>query len=292
MKKKRLAILGLFFVLILFLVLIPKTVLAASQYVPEEEGTIYAQVLGGDGSPINDATVTLTLWTSAGVKVIDGVSMTYIAETQGLYKYDFTAPATEGVYAAEVVTANPTGYGSTEIHITEAAAGGGASASDIWEEDLTVYTDPDTAGGMISNALGGNIMRLILFGIMALALLALFFWKKSQVAAYGAAGAWLLLGIQAYVVSDSPNPAQIQDTYMGLFWLGVVFTIACIFLPLIMREKPSKDDIFVDEIDEVTGEPIKHESEVERQAREARKERRHQSPEQKALNRLNRTGKL
>ena len=255
MKTGKYAI--LLITLALLLVLIPGIVSAASQYVPEEEGTIYAQVLDEDGNPVNDATVTLTLWTSAGAKELDGVSMTYIAGTQGLYKYDFTAPATEGVYAAEVVTANPTGYGSTEIHVAEESpCVGNTTVEEIWGEDLTVYTDTDTAGGMISNALGGDIMLLILFGLMALVLLALFFWKKNQAAAYGAAGAWLLLGIQALTQSDSPNPAQIQDTYMGLFWLGMVFTIACIFLPLVMREKPSKDDLTVDELDEVTGEKI------------------------------------
>ena len=111
---------------------------------------------------------------------------------------------------------------------------------------------------------------LFLCGMLALGLMIVFFWKKAQIAAYGAAGVWILLGFQALAQSTSPNPAQIQDTYMGLFWLCIVFTIACIFLPLIMRERPSKDDIYVDDLDEVTGgkvTPEEHKMKTQRPSR-------------------------
>lgn len=250
---------GAVILLTLFLLLIPTAGLADSgttgvwgtEYVPEEDGTIYAQVFNSDGTPANGATVTLTLWKSDGTKELDGVNMAYIAGTNGIYKYDFTTPAADGVYIADVVTATPTGYGSAEVHVSS------EGAADIWSEPIVGYTDSSTFGGLINDITGGGTMpMLFLCGMLALGLLILFFWKKSSVAAYGAAGVWILLGFQALDQSTSPSPAQIQDTYMGLFWLCVVFTIACILLPLIMREKPSKDDVYADEYDEVTGEPI------------------------------------
>lgn len=259
MKSKRIIAIAL----LALLVLIPSAVLADSgevfgtEYVPDESGTIYAQVLNSDGSPANGATVTLTLWKSDGTKELDGVNMPYIVGTNGIYKYDFTAPSADGVYIADVVTANPTGYGSAEVHVSSEGGGGGASAADIWGEPFIGYTDSSTFGGLFNDITGGGTMpMLFLCGMLALGLMIIFFWKKSQVAAYGAAGVWILLGFQALAQSTSPSPAQIQDTYMGLFWLCVVFTIACILLPLVMREKPSPDDLYVDEVDEVTGEKI------------------------------------
>jgi hypothetical protein len=105
--------------------------------------------------------------------------------------------------------------------------------------------------------IGGNMILLGLFAFMGVALTFGFFWKRSGFFAYGAAGAWALLGFQSFITSSGGSPIPITDTYMGLFWMCIVFVIACVLLPTIMREKPSPDDLSVDEIDEVTGEPIK-----------------------------------
>ena len=99
----------------------------------------------------------------------------------------------------------------------------------------------------------------MLFGMLALGLVFGFIWKKYAFLAYGAAGVWALLGFLAFQTSDSASPAEITDVYMGLFWLSIGFVIACSLLPTVMRDKPSPDDIYVDDIDEVTGEPIKKE---------------------------------
>ena len=241
--------------LVALLFLCPTVALAGSgevfgtEYAQEEDGTIYVQVLNGDGSPANGATVTLTLWKSDGTKELDGVSMTYIATSDGIYKYDFTSPAADGVYLAAVSTTSPTGYGSGEVHVSSE---GGGSASAIWEEELSGYTDTSTFGGLINNLTeGGQLPMLLICGVLALGLLAIFFWKNSAVAAYGASGLWVLLGFVAMGQSSSPV-FPIQDAYMGLFWMGIAFCIACILLPSVMREKPSKDDIYADDVDEVS----------------------------------------
>ena len=110
---------------------------------------------------------------------------------------------------------------------------------------------------------------LVICGVLALGLLVIFFWKKSAVAAYGASGLWVLLGFVAMGLSSSPV-FPIEDTYMGLFWMGIAFCIACVLLPSVMREKPSKDDIYPEEVDEVTGDPVSKEVPKQKKRRSSR----------------------
>ena len=115
----------------------------------------------------------------------------------------------------------------------------------VWSQSCALVWEDEG----ISGSIGGAIVLMILFGILGLGLTFGFFWKRSPFFAYGAAGAWVLLGFTSFVESASNSPAEITDVYMGLFWLCVAFTIACALLPTIMREKPSKEDIYVDDID-------------------------------------------
>lgn len=89
----------------------------ASIYKPGESGVFYAQVLNGDGSPANAATVTLTVWKSDGSKFLDGVNVPYITDSNGMYKYAFTAPATDERMVADVSSTNPTAYGTDDIYV-------------------------------------------------------------------------------------------------------------------------------------------------------------------------------
>jgi len=236
---------------VLFLVLIPTTVWASSEYAPDADGTIYVEVLDAAGDPVNDATVSLDLMDSDGNLELDGVSMDYIAGSDGIYKYDFTAPSDEGTYIA--VATCTEGQSTTEIQVVSPSG----SAGDVWGEEFSGYTDTTTFGGLINDILGGGTMpMLFVLGMLALGLIIGFFIWRSGVLAYGASGSFFLLGITAMGQSTGANPTEIVDAYMGLFWLCVAFTIACALLPLLMREKPSKDDIYVDEIDEVTGEKV------------------------------------
>jgi len=100
----------------------------------------------------------------------------------------------------------------------------------------------------VSNYIGGVIMVLLLFGILGLGLTYGFFWKRSSFFAYGAAGAWALLGFQGFVASASTNPTQVTDTYMALFWLCIAFTIGCALLPTIMRERPEPEELQTDAV--------------------------------------------
>ena len=269
MIKKRIATI-LFLVSVLLL--IPVVALADGDYVAGEDGTLYAQVLNGDGSPANAANVTLTLWAADGDKILDEVTMTYVTASQGIYKYDFTCPEELGTYIADVVSASPTGYGSSTIHVSELFAGNvtvtGSNATAIWGTSIVGFTDSSTFGGLINDILGGGIMpMLFILGILGLGFTIAFFWTRSGVLAYGAAGSWVLLGFTAFQQSPSSAPIPITDTYLGLFWLCIAFTIACVLLPSVMREKPSKDDIYPEEVDEVTGEKIVREEPKQKKRR-------------------------
>ncbi|GAG85585.1 unnamed protein product, partial [marine sediment metagenome] len=80
---------------------------ATEYHSPGENGTIYAHVLYPNGTPANSATLNLTLWDSDGGKELDNVAMVYVAGSNGLYRYNFTAPAVSGVYAVDVESTNP-----------------------------------------------------------------------------------------------------------------------------------------------------------------------------------------
>lgn len=251
---------------LLVVVLLPSTTFAAD-YEPEEDITLAVAVIDTAGDPVTDATVTVDVHDSDGNLEVDGESVSHIAG--GVYGYDWTFPAGEdSYYAVFDVTDHKTVY--REYHVVTPPAVGA-----VWGEAITGYTDSSTFGGLINNITeGGQLPMFVICGVLALGLLAIFFWKNSGVAAYGASGLWLLLGFVSMGQSTSPV-FPIQDTYMGLFWMGMIFCMACALLPSVMREKPSKDDIYVDDVDEVTGERIDREGEEKsRQSLLARRQRR------------------
>jgi hypothetical protein len=101
--------------------------------------------------------------------------------------------------------------------------------------------------------IGGSTMIFISFVLMAMGMMTLFVWKRIGLFSFGAAGVWALLAFLGFQQSGAGAPIPITDVYMGVFWIGVAFTIICAFLPMIMREKPDPDDVYIDDFDEVTG---------------------------------------
>jgi hypothetical protein len=99
--------------------------------------------------------------------------------------------------------------------------------------------------------IGGSMALFICFTILGLGLTLGFFWKRNGLLAYGASGAWALLGFEAFQLSGGTSPTDISDTYMALFWLCIAFVIGCALLPTVMREKPEKGEIYADTVDEV-----------------------------------------
>lgn len=80
-------------------------------------------------------------------------------------------------------------------------------------------------------------MELIGFVILVLGLTIAGFAMKKSVLAIGAAGAWIVLAFYSLGVSTSPNPTEITDVYMALFWFGCFLAITCIFESVYMRSK-------------------------------------------------------
>lgn len=92
---------------------------------------------------------------------------------------------------------------------------------------------------------------LTIIAIGALVFVGLFIWKRLAFLAAAAAGMFILLGFQALTLSDSSNPTNITDPWMGLFWLSEFLAVAMILLPAVMREKPAeqKGDLYMEDID-------------------------------------------
>jgi len=204
-----------------------------TEYCPNTNGTIYAHVLHLNGTPANSATVNLTLWASNGTKILDDVGMTHIAGSNGGYQYNFTTPATEGVYFIDVVTTNPAGYGADEIHVSNyscinATIGNvtaNISASAIWGENITGYTDTTTFGGILNEFLGGGNMALMgMIGLCAFLMIA-GFWRKSQAIMWVAGLSWI--GFAFWQRSLTPGWGT-WDLHEMLFYIGFLMTIVCI----------------------------------------------------------------
>lgn len=95
-----------------------------SIYAPSEPGIIHAQVLDEGGNPINDATVSLTLFREDNTKYIDNQPMTYVTGSNGIYKYPFTAPPEPERMIADVKSEDPVACGTEDIYVSE------------WTEDI------------------------------------------------------------------------------------------------------------------------------------------------------------
>jgi len=115
----------------------------------------YAQVLNADGSPANSASVSITIYNPDGTKYIDGASMTYISGSQGIYEYSLTTPGSEGIYAVELVSSNPTAYASDVIEVIDAASSSGL-ASAVWDVPLNQHQTRGTTGYRLKHITGGT----------------------------------------------------------------------------------------------------------------------------------------
>ena len=92
-----------------------------SIYSPSEPAAVYAQVFDENDEPVSTAAVILNLLEADGTKFLDSVTMTYIQSSNGIYKYEFTAPATIKRLVADVHSTNPTAYSSEDIYVPQMA---------------------------------------------------------------------------------------------------------------------------------------------------------------------------
>jgi len=122
-----------------------------TEYASGESGSVYVEVLAQDGTPVNTATVTFTLYDKNG-NVVTGyqdLGMTYITGSDGKYRPTnaFTAPSTEGVYIIDATaqwtcdSATCYAYGSGEIHVSQTANKVASMVSDVWSYSTRTLTN-------------------------------------------------------------------------------------------------------------------------------------------------------
>lgn len=112
---------------------------------------IDAQVKLADGTVVNDATVTLNIYNPSGTKIVTNGSMSYVTDSNGVYRYSYTVPATSGSYLYEVTATSNSinGYGAANFEvrtIQSDVAGLSSDLSAILEDTGT------TLPGQIENA--------------------------------------------------------------------------------------------------------------------------------------------
>lgn len=204
---------------------------SGTEYQVGDNGTVYAHVLYLNGTPANSATLNLTLWRPNGTKELDTVSMTFITGSNGIYLYNFTVPSIVGVYVADIVSTNPTGYGSDEVHVATAVnltcenVTCNISANVVWNASMAGYTNSSTFGGALNELLGGGNVSLLGVLGLCIALMVIGFWRKSQAIMWIAALAWI--GLAFWQRSLTPAWGT-WDLHEMLFYIGFLMTIVCI----------------------------------------------------------------
>jgi len=85
---------------------------------------IDVQVKLTNGTVINNATTTISIYNPSGTKIVDGVVMTSVASSSGIYRYGYTIPAVSGSYLYEVtsISDNRTGYGAANFEVRTIAS--------------------------------------------------------------------------------------------------------------------------------------------------------------------------
>ncbi len=137
-----------------------------TEYADDEAGTIYAQVLYGDGTPCNtlaSSTITATVYKSDGTVIISAAQMTYVTGSNGIYKYDFTGGtfSAEGVYIIDVkvnsASPNIIAYDSNEIHISKTANRTKTMVADIWNTATSTMTTAGSIGKLLVDNIDAKI---------------------------------------------------------------------------------------------------------------------------------------
>lgn len=137
-----------------------------------EIGTIYAQLLDNSNNPANDENIELTIYDN-DKNVYDTGYMTNIADSSGIYVYNFTTPVELGVYVVDAVAvrASDNAYSSSTFQVQEFEKKDfDKSAKEIIEDK------PDkTTFGDITEAITKYIPETALIGIFVIIFFIIFF---------------------------------------------------------------------------------------------------------------------
>lgn len=116
---------------------------------------IDAQFLSSAGAPINDATTTINIYKPSGTLIVTSQAMSYIASSNGIYRYAYTIPSTNGSYLYDVTatSGSTTGYGSANFEVRTYGADITATRSTlntVSSNVNTVSTNVDTINSNVT----------------------------------------------------------------------------------------------------------------------------------------------
>jgi hypothetical protein len=139
--------------------------IGATEYQSGETTNLTVQIQKADGTPLNSATTTITIYKPDNSVVVNSASMTYLPSSSGLYYYSYLIPATEGVYTYQVTATyqSNTSYSSHAFHVSPALN----TISTINTNLNTVNTNLNTANTNLNtantnlNSLANNLDVLI-----------------------------------------------------------------------------------------------------------------------------------
>ena len=96
-----------------------------------------------NGSPINDATATISIFNSSGTKLVDTADMTYLTGSSGIYRYSYTIPSTSGSYTYEAIASSSSkiGYTAANFEVRTIAADLTSTKSTVDSEATSQATE-------------------------------------------------------------------------------------------------------------------------------------------------------
>lgn len=247
----------LIFLPVLLILLFPVAA-AADSYNPNQEISIFTTVKNITGDAVSDATVTLDIYNPDNILIVNGTSMSHI--TDGVYQYNWTVTEALGTYFC-VATATGYGYDSMSFDVVEAfsaniSANVTVDYAAIWGYNISGLNGTTSAGGIINEALGGNMVNIITIGVLSLIaglFIVLYILKREIWLSIVACIAWLLFGVFNVSISSGANPTQIVDIWMGLAWVGFAVAIVCTIVTFAWKKK---EITWRESEDEYEGEPI------------------------------------
>jgi hypothetical protein len=111
-----------------------------------DEIKIDAQIVNfTDGSPLNNANSTVTIYNPAGTKIVNSVPMVYVTGSNGIYRYAYTVPNESGSYLYEVTATqgSKTGYGSSNFEVRTIGADTASTKSTVESEATAQSAERD-----------------------------------------------------------------------------------------------------------------------------------------------------
>lgn len=196
------------------------------------------------GSPINDAITIISIYNPSGTKIVNQQVMNYISGSNGIYRFSFTIPSTDGVYLYEVKAekGGQSGFGAANFQVGTMAIM--ASEVSIIKSDVVIIKTAQQQAAKVtasdvSELQSGKTYRLKIW---------VEDFESNPVDAFAVPTVTLYDGVRNIVVASSSMAKLSTGTYEFIYFTnsGQVQGLweASVFVPLSSAKTANRSDFF------------------------------------------------